>query len=408
MNFIDDQAKKTAKAGDILMRQGESGESAYIIEEGAVEILVEKPDGQSYQVGTRGAGAIVGEMAIVDDAPRVATVKATQDCELLEITRDDFSRRLKGSDPVLQMIMQVILTRYRDMLTRAEIFGEGNTYPPPEELEKEHAQKTDAVEAIKIANEFRHALEKGDLALHYQPIIDFVTGEIRGFEALMRWEHPVRGFISPGVFIPVAEETGLIVSASSWALNEACSALKRIEGQTGYDDDLFMSVNFSSEDFASDDFVDGVYETLSASDVQARNVHLEITERVLMQQPENAKDTLVMCRKAGMGISIDDFGTGYSSLSYLHYFQIDTLKIDRSFIVEMTKDEGSLPLVKSIIALGKNMQMKVIAEGVETIEEARILKDLGCDMVQGFYFAKPLAEKEVIGLIQNWQPTDLS
>jgi EAL domain-containing protein (putative c-di-GMP-specific phosphodiesterase class I) len=402
MNLATGSNKRGFKAGEIIIRQGERGECAYLIESGKVEISIKCKAGDVIIVGTRGPGAIVGEMAIVDDSPRVATVKALEDCSMLEISREDFARRIEGSDPVLQMITQVILTRYRDMLARTELFGESMGYPPPEELEKELALKTDAVEYIKIANEFREALENNQLQLHYQPILNLENFEIIGFEALMRWEHPTRGFVSPGIFIPIAEDTGLILSASGWALKEACSALKRIEGSTGYTEDIYMSVNFSSTDFASENFVESVYNTLSVTDVPARQVCLEITERILMNQPESASDTLDMCRKAGMSIAIDDFGTGYSSLSYLHSFPIQHLKIDRSFVSDMDKKQSSLELVKSIVALGKNMKLKTIAEGVERKEESDLLREIGCDYAQGFYYAYPQSEKEIIQLVRNW------
>ena len=398
--------QKAFKAGEVIMRQGDEGRSAYIIEDGKVEILIERSNGDVQRVGTRGAGTMIGEMAIVDNAPRTATVKAVEDCTLLEITKEDFSGRLDSSDPVLRMTTQVILTRYRDTLTRAEIRGDSYNWPPAETIELGYAERTDAVENIKIANEFRDALEKGELSLHYQPLIDLPGGHVAGFEALMRWEHSGKGFIPPGVFIPVAEESGLIVEASGWALREACKALKRMEHKTGKDG-LFMSVNFSSTDFASEGFVDSVYTTISETDVKPEQVHLEITERLLMQQPDNAKDTLMMCRKAGMSIAIDDFGTGYSSLSYLHYFPIDTLKIDQSFIRDMHKNESSMELVKSIIALGQNLKMKIVAEGVEEKEEGRELRDLGCDLAQGYYFARPAPEKDIVDLLRDWKPKEL-
>ena len=397
---------KSFKAGEIIMRQGDLGESAYIIEAGRVEILIEKGDGKTQSLGTRGAGTMIGEMAIMDNSPRTATIKAIEDCTLLEITQEDLSRRLKNADPVLRMTTQVIITRYRDMMTRADIVGENKTWPPIEALELNYAQQTDAVETIKIANEFKLALARKELLLHYQPIMNLNNGEVAGFEALMRWKHPDRGFISPAIFIPIAEESGMIIEASQWALKESCAALKRIEQRTGFDRELFMSVNFSSTDFASEDFVNSVYTTISQSDVKPKQVHLEITERLLMDQPDNARDTLAMCRKAGMSIAIDDFGTGYSSLSYLNYFPIDTLKIDRSFVLDMNKDAACLALVKSIIDLGKNMKMKVIAEGVEGKKEAAKLKELGCDMAQGYYFAKPMPEMEATNFISNTAPVE--
>ncbi len=395
-------SQKIFRAGEVIMRQGDMGECAYVIDDGQVEILIEKTNGLVQRVGTRGPGTIIGEMSLVDDEPRTATVKAVQDCKLIEISRGDFNRRLKSADPVIQMISQIILTRYRDMLTRAAIFKDPGTFPTPEDLERGFVEQTNAIETIKMANEFKTAMERGELSLNYQPIIDLSTGRIEGFEALMRWIHPEKGFISPGVFIPVAEDSGLIIEASRWALRESCKALKRIESHSGKDGKMFMSVNFSSSDFAEESFLDHLYAILSETDVPATQVHLEITERLLMTQPDNAKDTLSLCRKAGLGISIDDFGTGYSSLSYLHYYPIDTLKVDQSFVRNMKKDKTAKELVKSIIALGHNMNMHTIAEGVEDADEAAMLREMGCASAQGYYFAKPLPESEIGKLVMNW------
>lgn len=400
--------KQDIKAGDIIMRQGEIGEKAFIIEEGKVEILVEKGPGLIHRVGTRGPGSLIGEMSIVDDEPRVATIKAMTDCKLLEISRQDFHRRLQNSDPVIQTFMQVILTRFRDTLVRAAILKESEGFPTPEELERGYLEQTNAAEAIRIANDFEKAMNNDELFLVYQPIVDLTTGEPTGFEALMRWNHPEHGLISPAVFIPVAEETGLIVDASRWALRESCKALKRMQGASGYSEKLFMSVNFSSTDFAESNFLDQLYTILSETDVPPSLVHLEITERLLMNQPENARNTLNLCRKAGLGISIDDFGTGYSSLSYLHYYPIDTLKIDQSFVRGMTGDKTAMELVRSIVALSNNMGMKTIAEGVESKEEALILKDMGCVQAQGYYFAKPMEEDNIIKALKSWDKTMVS
>lgn len=396
------QTLKVFQAGEIIMRQGDVGECAYIIENGRVEILLEKADGSVQRVGTRGAGTIIGEMALVDNEPRIATIKAMEECSLLEITKDDFTRRLQTADPVLQITAQVILTRYRDMLTRASILNDDSAHPTPEQLERGYIEQANAVETIKMANEFRAAIGTDQLSLHYQPIMNLNSGQVDGFEALMRWNHPEKGPISPAVFIPVAEDSGLIVEASRWALREACRALKRIEGRVGLDRELFMSVNFSTADFAEENFLDQLYTILSETDVAPNKIHLEITERLLMNQPQNAKETLTLCRKAGLGIAIDDFGTGYSSLSYLHYYPIDTLKIDQSFVRNMLQDSTSMELVKSIIALGKNMKMKIIAEGVEHAEEAEILQTLGCEHAQGYHFSRPHSEKDITDKLIEW------
>lgn len=397
----ENENKKSFKSGETVMKQGDAGQCAYIIESGRVEILVEMADGQTQYVGSRGAGTMIGEMAIIDGSPRTATVRATENCELLEITKDDFSLRLENADPVLHMATKVILTRYRDMLKRSQITGETSLMGEAENIELTYAQDSSAVETVKITNDFETALKGDEISLHYQPLIDLQNNKIAGFEALMRWNHPEKGPISPAVFIPIIEDSGLIVKASAWGLKESLTALKRIEHRAGYDHDLFMSVNFSSRDFSAPDFLDNLYETISVTDVAPAQVHLEITERILMGQPDNAKETLSMCQKAGMSISIDDFGTGYSSLSYLHYFPIDTLKIDRSFVKDMLNDEGSLALIKSIIGLGKSLNMKIIAEGVENKEEGVLLKKMGCDMAQGYYFARPMPEKDVTEFVSK-------
>ncbi len=390
---------KHVRAGEIIIRQGTVGDAAYILEQGRVEIYIEKQGAAPQFVGTRGTGTIIGEMALIDSAPRTATIRAIEDCTMIVLTRADFERRMLSSDPVVHVVMRVIMTRYRDMVARTNIVHESMTGNPPEEIEQKFMEEKKTVEGLRLENEFRAAMNNGQLSLNYQPIVDLSNGHVRGFEALMRWKHPEHGFISPGVFIPMAEETGLIVEASKWALKESCRALKRIESHVGQDTDLYMSVNFSAKDFAQETFLEDLYSIISASDVLPHQIQLEITESLLMAQPESAKNMLDMCRKAGLRIAIDDFGTGYSSLSYLHFYPIDALKIDQSFVRDMLKNQASVELCRSIIGLGKNLNMTIIAEGVEHKEEALRLRDLGCDYAQGYYFAKPLPEKDVVDIL---------
>lgn len=398
---------KKFKAGEIIMRQGEYGQNAYIIETGKVEIAITGADGEERIVGTRGPGAVIGEMSLIDNAPRTASIKAVEDCEMLKITKDDFSRRLEHADPVLRMATQVILTRYRDTLSRTDINSHNNEISGAENVERLYVEQTDVVDKIRIANEFKEALDSDKIKLFYQPVINLQTGEISGFEALMRWIHPEKGFIPPDVFIPVIEQDGQILQASNWAFRQACNDLKHIQESTRYHKKLHMSINFSSEDFSSPDFIDNIYNALSETDVQASQIHLEITERLLMAQPETARKTLEMCRKAGMGIAIDDFGTGYSSLSYLHAFPINTLKIDQSFVRDMEKNTNSMELVRSIITLGQNLNMSIIAEGVENLKEAILLKSMGCHYAQGYYFARPVPKEEVIAIVSDWKNAEI-
>jgi len=404
--------KKQFKKGDLLIREGEKGLCAYVIETGNVEILVQR-DGKSVQIGVRGPGSLIGEMAMIDDKPRTATVRAMEDCDVLEITREDFARRVEHADPVVKMVMRVITNRYRDMLSRTNTFV---SVTPQADSAAGTAENSDdihdlALSTIKIQSELKVAMEQKHLTLFYQPIIDVQNMKIAGFEALMRWKHPEKGMISPGVFIPVAEESGLIIELSRFALGLACEVVGKLQAAakpellTGHP--LFVGVNFSVKDFAEGDLYNHIVKTLGDTDANPDQIHLEITESLLMEAPETAKTELEKCRAHGLDISIDDFGTGYSSLSYLHYFPIDTLKIDQSFIRAMTTHNASLVLVKSIVTLARNLNMKIIAEGVETEAEAKIVRDLGVEWIQGYFFSKPLPFDDAVKFLQNWQPPKL-
>lgn len=393
--------KRKINAGETILKQGDEGDAAYLIEDGIVEILIEKENGLIQSLGTRGSGTIIGEMSLVDKKPRTATIKAVDDCTLLEISREDFNRRLESADPIIQMIIKVIITRYRDMITRAHILGRKDNVALPDEFEKELVEKANAVENIKITHELKDAINNNNLELYYQPIIDLQTKKVAGFEALSRWKHPEKGYVSPDIFIPIAEESGLIIDISRKIVKESCETLIEFENIRKSENPFFMSVNFSAKDFVTPDFKSYIVNILDKNNLSHDQLHIEITERLLMDQPSRARETLQSCKEAGIPISIDDFGTGYSSLSYLHYFPIDILKIDRSFIENMQKDETAYELAKSIISLGHNMKMSIIAEGIEEKEQAEILTDMGVDKAQGFYYAKPMPKSELINFLSE-------
>ncbi len=395
MSLSNRTKRQIFEPGALIMRQGDIGENAYLIEEGQVEIFIVN-NGKEQILGHRGAGAIVGEMAIVDNKVRTANVRALAPSTLLAISREDFGRRLAHADPVMKMVMQVILARYR-----AVLHGTEAAQLSAEEAEKEGNISEKAFETIRMTHDFREAILGYQLRLHYQPIVNLLTNKVVGFEALMRWHHPVKGMISPAVFIPLAEDSGLIVHASRWALREGVYMMNRLKAEHGLAEPWFISLNFTGLDLAAEDFADNVAEALQGTGVHPSRIKLEITERMLIDDPEGAISTLKRCRDAGLTVALDDFGTGYSSLSYLHRFPIDTMKIDRSFVVEMTTSAASLTLVKTIISLAKGLGMSVVAEGVEKQEEAEILRDNGCEMVQGFLFARPMAEPDLVLWLNN-------
>lgn len=402
--------KKHFSKGEILLREGERGECAYIIENGNVEIVVQR-DGVPIQIGTRGAGSLIGEMAIIDEKPRTATVRALDDCTVLEITREDFAHRVESADPVVKMVMRIVTGRYRDMIGRTIAVHFGPSTPAAEAAEKGDASHETALSAIRLHSDLKRALDRGELINYYQPIIDVQRMKIGGFESLMRWAHPENGMISPGVFIPVAEESGLITELSRMSLDEACDAAVKLQAAAAPDllgaAPIFISVNFSVKDFAGADLFKNLNATLEGKKIDPRQIHLEITETLLMEAPEAARTELEKCRGIGLNVSIDDFGSGYSSLSYLHYFPIDTLKIDQSFIRSMATQPGSLVLVKTIVGLAKSLGMTIIAEGVERAEDAVLLRDLGCEYIQGYFFSRPLPFDAAMKFVQSWQAPKL-
>jgi diguanylate cyclase len=395
------QIEKLYRAGEYIMLQGDIGDSAYFIQSGRVLISLTRPDGSELQMGQRGAGSLIGEMAIVDDGPRSATVKALEDCRLLEISKADFTRALRNSNPIVGLVTRLILLRYRDILQRSENIKDFSAATSVlEQLEKVHAEESRVLDLVRMANEFRVAVARNQLFLEYQPFVSMDSGKILGFEALMRWQHPVKGIMRPDLFIPMAEDTGLIIDATRWAFRESCGALKRIQQASG-NTSLYMSVNFSALDFDDPAFPDEMMFILHEAGLSPCLIHIEITERLLLRHSDQVRRVLLRCRELGMHISIDDFGTGYSSLSYLHQYPVSILKIDQSFVRNMIGDDSSLSLVKTIISLSENMGFEIIAEGVETLDQAQLLLGLKCQVAQGYYYARPMPEEAATSLLEQ-------
>jgi EAL domain-containing protein (putative c-di-GMP-specific phosphodiesterase class I) len=236
------------------------------------------------------------------------------------------------------------------------------------------------------------AIGNHEMVLGYQPKVDLRSGRVVGAEALVRWNHPEKGMVLPDSFIPVAEETGLIVPLGEWVIIEACGALKALEalGIT----DFVISVNLSARQLRQRQFAAGLSRTLKRLGVNPANLELEVTESQLMDHPEEAMEALADLKALGVRLSIDDFGTGYSSLSHLQKFPVDYIKIDRSFLGDVAQGDHAV-IARAIIALGHNLKLKVIAEGVETLEQLTFLRDNDCDQMQGWYFSAALSQKSL-------------
>ena len=265
---------------------------------------------------------------------------------------------------------------------------------------------THAVYLLQMENDLRRAIDRDELRVYYQPIVALDNGQLAGFEALIRWQHPERGFINPADFIPLAEDTGLIVPLGLWILKRACRQLCQWQWQSPANRSLFMSVNLSGKQVAQPDLVENIRDILEETNVDAKYLKLEITESAVMENAELAARLLKRLHELGVQLSIDDFGTGYSSLSYLHRFPVNTLKIDRSFVGRIGEAAENLEIVRTVISLAENMGMEVVAEGIETMSQLTQLRRLKCQYGQGYLFSRPVDADSVSAWISkkpDWQ-----
>jgi diguanylate cyclase (GGDEF)-like protein len=258
-----------------------------------------------------------------------------------------------------------------------------------------------ALERLQLETDLRRGLEQQELVVHYQPIINLNTGKIAGFEALVRWSHPERGLVPPGLFIPIAEETGLITPIGYWVLSESCRQLRTWQKQNLVNPSVFVSVNLSVKQFSQPNLLEQIDEVLEQSQLPPNCLKLEITESAIMDNEKDVALILKELRKRHILISIDDFGTGYSSLSYLHSFPVDSLKVDKSFVQRLNQEPENVGLIPVIISLAKTMNMSVIAEGIELPEQLMILKELSCGFGQGYFFSKPVPPEKLMELLSH-------
>jgi EAL domain-containing protein (putative c-di-GMP-specific phosphodiesterase class I) len=254
-------------------------------------------------------------------------------------------------------------------------------------------------ERLALETALRRGLERSEFFLHYQAKLDLNTERITGVEALIRWQHPDLGVVPPVQFIPLAEETGLIVPIGKWVLNTACA--QNVAWQREGLPPLCMAVNLSARQFADEDLVKDIADALKNSGMNPELLEIELTESMVIQNPERAGKVLAEIKKMGARLAIDDFGVGYSSLTHLKRFPIDTLKVDRSFIHDLPQNSEDKAICQAIIAMGKSLDLTVVAEGVETLEQQTFLHDHACDEMQGFYFSRPITGDAFAALLRQ-------
>ena len=388
-------------AGEQIFEGGEQGKHAYLIETGKVEIFTHY-SGERVVLRILGPGDILGDMALLDNAPRSASAVAIDSTIATVITREQLAGRMKQADPVLRLLLNEMLARYRRELRRFKgqaVEEASHSVTPPLGIDVAHLS---AIDKIKMEGDLRDALDKAEFKLYVQPIIHVTTGHIAGFEALIRWFHSERGFVSPGDFIPVAEETDLIVPIGRWVMQEACRLLNLLQNaadtvQPGADP-LFMSINVSGRQFSEPGFIEDASQIMENAGVDPTRVKLEITETLLMSYGAS-RQWIERCREMGTSVALDDFGTGYSSLSYLLYFPIDVLKIDRTFVQQMAESERGAAVVRAIVTMAHNLDMRVVAEGIEEAQQLAVLGDMACDFGQGYFMSRPLPADDALALL---------
>ena len=260
---------------------------------------------------------------------------------------------------------------------------------------------TRALKRLGFESDLRRVLEREEFVVHYQPKVSLETGNVLGLEALVRWEHPERGLVPPSEFIPVAEDTGLIVDIGRWVLKEACVQVRRWQDRYPSTSPLKANVNLSARQFHQPDLARDIAEILQETDLEPQNLELEITETVVMEDARATLAILQTLKSLGVGLAIDDFGTGYSSLAYLKRFPVDTLKIDRLFIAWLDKNVEDAVIVAAMIELARGLGLTVVPEGVETLEQLQRLHEMGCDIAQGFYFSRPLPTEAMGALLHR-------
>ena len=379
----------TYPAGSYIFREGDVGNSAYLIETGKVLISVTK-DKDSVPVAVLGPGELIGEMAIIDGLPRSASAFAVEETEVSLVSETLLSERMGAADPIVQLLVSVLIRRLRNV--NMQIKGQLNISTP----ERLKASSLDLVarSRLKLENDLIQGLARKEFFLVYQGIFDLSTRELLGFEALARWNNPERGLVPPSEFIDVAEQTSFILPLGDWILEQGFKDLLFLQKELGRPD-LTMSINVSARQLNDAAFANRIKKLNQKIKVNPNHVKLEVTERVF-QQGEHILSTVKKVGDQGFSFAMDDFGTGYASLTSLFNMKVDTIKVDRSFVSTLTKDPRSKAIVQAIMAMAVELGVDVVAEGIEHEEEALLLQAIGCHLGQGYLFAKPKAIAEVL------------
>ncbi len=374
-----------------VFQTGDSGDAAYVIESGCVEVLA----GSDLQrVAVLAEGAMFGEVALLDRQPRTATVRTLVPTRLVRIDRAHVEELLNRADPVIQYLLRLMLERFRNSSGGALV---GNGLASDHGLALQAALPAldlhaAAVRTLSLAHDLSDAIDGNQLALFYQPIILMNNATLVGFEALVRWRHPQLGMVSPEEFIPLAEKTGLIHRIGQWVLNRAALDWRELRPLCIADATHipFISVNLSAPELCEPGIVESIQACMDVQQMQASELRIELTETIIISNVDAVSSALHRLRAMGVGIALDDFGTGYAGLSYLQTLPFSCIKIDKTFVQQMHTSGRSFQIINAALQLSRLLDITTVAEGIEDAPTGAALASMGCTYVQGYHYARPM------------------
>ena len=375
--------------GEQIFHVGDSANCAYIVESGEIALFSDTKEGDL--IATLEKGELLGEMGVINGLDRSMSAFANTDVELLVIDSEQITMRLQNSDPIIRGVMEVLLRRIRNML------GDGGLTNS-----KNNIVVTEGMHKIRFEKEMFLAFDNDEIINVYQPMVSLEDGEIAGFEALSRWRHPEKGMISPFEFISLAEESDFIVPMGLKIFDSACKQLtefQTIRDQSNVDlPPLFMSINVSAAQLTAANFLNEVKKIATKYTINPSNIKIEITESMVVDY-KSVQSWIDECSEFGFKLSLDDFGTGHSGFEHLLELDFHTIKIDQTFVKSMTSNPKSLILLEMITTMAQRMKMSIVAEGIEDLNSANKLKEMGVNYGQGYYFFKPMNRHDLLKIL---------
>lgn len=384
-------AKVELRCGEVVFFEGDAPTTAFLIESGSVEISTTQAD-EVVVLGRLGPGDLLGEMAVIDASPRTATATAIADSVLVAIDQATIHERVENADPVVRALIRGQLKRYRTALAAlrgedADVDGAADATLAAE------AAEGGGIDKIRLETQLKQALAERQLEVRFQPIEAIDARRVAGYEALIRWNHPERGAVSPAEFIKLAEETSLIVPVGRYVLEEVCATLAALGAADT--ECPYIAVNVSARQTEDDDFLEELVRIAGERRVPVGAVRLEITESLTLDVARVHR-LITRCHARGVKVALDDFGTGYSNLGHLHKLRFDTVKLDQGFVRQMLSDARSHAIVRAIVTMVAALGAELVAEGVETEAQMAGLQHLGVRYGQGYLFGRPMAREELV------------